>query len=95
MSGVDKYPTDPAPAGDPTAPQVRELPTEGRLMAKAEIVERLGISKRYFEEIQAAGQVPVIKIGALARYEWRAVCEALRRNFGVNYPEPAEAAGAR
>lgn len=79
--------------GTDAAAAVLTLPPWGRLMDKGEIVLRLGISKRYFEEIQAAGQIPVLKIGRTARYEWRAVLAALRKNFGVAYF--AEEAAAR
>lgn len=91
MPREDIGPIDEAPP--PAAGEaVLALPAAGRLMDKGEIVARLGISKRYFEEIQAAGQIPVLKIGRTARYEWRAVLLALRKNFGVAYfPEEAAA----
>jgi hypothetical protein len=67
--------------------ELLSLPTEGRLMEKEELVARTGWSIKTIEELQASQQIPFIKLGRMVRYEWRAVQEALRSQFGIGYPE--------
>jgi hypothetical protein len=73
--------------------ELLSLPTEGRLMDKDELGARLGWSGRTIEELQTAGQIPFIRLGRMVRYEWRAVQEALRAQFGIGYPEPVNTVG--
>jgi excisionase family DNA binding protein len=55
-----------------------------RLLRKAELAERLGVSTRTIDDWQRRGRIAYFKIGRSARYRWADVVSKLNELCRVN-----------
>jgi excisionase family DNA binding protein len=55
-----------------------------RLLKKAELAERLGVSTRTIDDWQRRGRIAYLKIGRSARYRWADVVSKLNELCRVN-----------
>ena len=55
-----------------------------RLLKKAELAERLGVSSRTIDDWQRRGRIAYLKIGRSARYRWGDVIAKLSERCRVN-----------
>jgi len=55
------------------------------LLTKKQVADALSVTVRTISKWQKEGYLPVIKIGGRCLYQWSAVQDKLRREFGRNW----------